>query len=83
MLWAKNRLQKSRPRLFAEFIDLFPMGAKGRKFAEFLIFVAVGTFIGFYVAVPTNPQQAITAGFAWTSLFSVRKDSERKPEKRP
>ena len=72
MLWAKIRLQKLKPKLFAELVDLIPCDEKKRRFIEFVIFVSIGTFIGIYVVSPATPQQAVAAGFAWTGLFSVK-----------
>jgi hypothetical protein len=78
MLWAKIGRQKLRPYLFAELVDLLPLDLKFRRAIEFMIFIAVGTFIGIVVAVPTNPQQAITAGFAWTSVFSLAGEKKKR-----
>jgi hypothetical protein len=36
-------------------------------------FTALGCFIGIGILQPNNPQQAVTAGFAWTGLFAKMK----------
>jgi|ERR1700733_9079118 len=44
-----------------------------RYFANFAIFVFVGTIVGFLFPYPlTNFRQAMMAGFAWTTIFIHR-----------
>lgn len=40
---------------------------------EFILFIALGCFVGIAFADPGNSRQAITAGMGWTGVFVKRK----------
>jgi len=58
--------------------SLLPINSVLRSILEFLIFIILGVLIGIGFTNPKNPRQAITAGFAWTSVFgAVKKPTTR------
>jgi hypothetical protein len=55
-----------------DLVNLLKIEYKYRRAIQLLIFVALGCFVGIGVVEPENPRQAITAGFAWISIFSTQ-----------
>lgn len=78
LLWGTWGRTKLKAYVFSNVLGLFLSG-RAETVVEFLVFVAVGCVVGIGVMKPVNPQQAITAGLAWTGVF-VR--PENLPSKR-
>lgn len=51
---------------------LTKFGLAGRSLSavELLLFVTLGTVVGYSMTSPVNPAQALAAGFGWTAAFS-------------
>lgn len=57
-------------------LDLLPLSTATKNVMEPLIFTALGCLLGIAILQPVNPQQAVTAGFAWTGLFAKLKRTD-------
>ena len=58
---------------------MLPVSPKARSIVEFAAFLILGVVVGIGFAQPQNPRQALTAGFAWTSVFGgIKRRSEAK-----
>jgi hypothetical protein len=68
--WGPNAL---RVYGLSRIIDLLDVSDRTKRILELSAFVVLGCFIGIGVLQPTNPTQALTAGFAWTGLFGKLK----------
>jgi hypothetical protein len=44
---------------------------------EFIVFVALGCFLGIGLVEPTNMTQSFSAGFAWVGLFTTMDDPDK------
>lgn len=69
VLWGTWGKTKLKAFVLSNILKLFLTG-RTATVVEFLIFVVLGTLIGIGIAKPQNPQQAITAGLAWTSVLA-------------
>jgi hypothetical protein len=59
---------------------------RARPWVEFVVFIALGVFIGIAFADPKTSNQAMTAGLGWTGLMTqAEQQSARKPvtERKP
>ncbi len=74
VLWGTWGKTKLRAFVLSNIVRLFLTG-RAETVVEFSIFVIVGCVVGIGLVKPVNPQQAITAGLAWTGAF-VRPDYE-------
>ncbi len=59
----------------SDMIGLLPWDVKARRWIEFGIFILLGCAVGIGFTEPTNPRQALTAGFGWTSLLAFSRPS--------
>lgn len=57
----------------SQVIELLEVSDRTKRALELLTFTALGCFVGIGVLQPTNPTQALTAGFAWTGVFAKLK----------
>jgi hypothetical protein len=71
--WCKWGPNKLRAYALSSIVELLPLSPGWRSVIEVVTFTALGCFIGIGVLQPVNPQQALTAGFAWTGLFAKLK----------
>jgi len=74
--WCKWGPDKLRVYGLSKIVELLPIDNRWKRIIELLAFTVVGCFVGIGVLQPINPQQALTAGFAWTGLFAKM----RKPD---
>ena len=72
ILWCREGPGKLKIYYFSEIVDRLPLHPNARYFIQLLLFLTVGTIVGLALTQPVNPRQAITAGLAWTALFSKR-----------
>jgi len=70
VFWGKTGRTALRAYVLSELVDLTGVTGKWRHAAEFLIFVILGCIVGLAVVDPRTAVQALTAGFAWTGVFS-------------
>lgn len=71
--WCKWGPDKLRVFALSRIIDLLPVNPLLRAILELVVFTALGCFLGIGLLQPVNPQQAVTAGFAWTGAFATMK----------
>jgi len=71
VFWGKWGRTELKTYGLSRFVRMFCKG-KPATCIEFLIFVMLGCLVGIGVTSPQNPQQAITAGFGWTGIFTHR-----------
>lgn len=76
VLWGTWGRQRLKPFIFSNIIRLFFSGPKVYVI-EFITFMIVGCVVGIGLTKPINPQQAFTAGLAWTGALA-RPDNESK-----
>jgi hypothetical protein len=69
VLWGTWGRTKLKALVLSNIIRLFLSG-RTEAVVEFLIFVILGTLVGIGLVKPVNPEQAITAGLAWTGVFA-------------
>lgn len=69
VLWGTWGRTKLKAFVLSSIIRLFLTG-RAEAVVEFVVFVILGCIIGIGVVRPVNPQQAITAGLAWTGVFA-------------
>ena len=69
IFWGRWGYKRLRPFVLADLIALLPGSHMQKTALEFLIFVALGCFVGIGIVDPQTPAQAISAGFGWTGLF--------------
>jgi hypothetical protein len=75
--WCKWGPDKLRAYALSRILDLFPLNPRWRGIIEVLTFTVLGCFLGIGILQPVNPQQAVTAGFAWTGIFArLKKPNE-------
>jgi hypothetical protein len=68
--WGRSRLQAY---VLSDLVTLLGLGPRARAVTEFVIFLVVGCLVGIGVTNPSNPTQALTAGFGWTGFFAKRR----------
>ena len=68
-VWGRTKL---KPYILSDVIELLPW-KKYHPLLEFLMFLIIGCVVGIGFADPTNPRQALTAGFGWTGAIARRK----------
>jgi hypothetical protein len=73
VFWGKWGRRKLQPFVLPSLLDVLPLRGKWRAALEFIIFVALGCLVGIGAANPINGVQALTAGFAWTGVFTHHK----------
>ncbi len=56
-----------------DLVALIPVGVRLRRLLEFILFLCLGCIIGIGFTDPSNPRQALTAGFGWTGLLAMSK----------
>ena len=77
-LWGTWGKTKPKAFLLSNIIRLFLSG-RADVVVEFVIFVVLGCVVGIGIVKPMNPQQAITAGLAWTgALARPENDSSKR-----
>jgi hypothetical protein len=69
VLWGTWGRTKLKPFVLSNVLGLFLTG-RAQIVVEFFVFVAIGCVVGIGLVKPVNPQQAITAGLAWTGAFA-------------
>jgi hypothetical protein len=57
---------------------MLPLSKQVRSLIEFLVFIVLGVLVGIAFTQPQNPRQALTAGFAWTSVFGSIKGRQQR-----
>lgn len=67
--WGRTRL---RVYILWDVVRLLPVKGRSRATVEFLVFVTLGCIVGIGIVQPTSPMQALSAGLAWTGIFSHR-----------
>ncbi len=68
--WCKWGPDKLRAYGLRRLLDVLPISETAKSIIEPLIFTVLGCFLGIAILQPVNPQQAVTAGFAWTGVFA-------------
>jgi hypothetical protein len=51
-----------------DLVRRLPVGSNMQYYIQFILFIAIGSFVGIAFTQPSNAAQAIAAGLAWTSL---------------
>ena len=72
VLWCREDPKSLKVYYLGDLVDKLPGSATFKYFAQFVVFVSMGTLIGLALTQPINPQQSITAGLAWTTIFARR-----------
>lgn len=74
LFWSKIGPKKSKVYVLSDLLTAFSLqeGSNLRIVIEFALFVGFGILIGIGVTEPTTVPQALTAGFAWTSMVTKR-----------
>ena len=80
VIWAKMGRAKLKAYVLSDIVNRLPLSVKLRSLIEFIIFVTLGCAVGIGVAQPTNARQALTAGIAWTSFFSIPRAIKKSPK---
>jgi hypothetical protein len=62
----------------SDMVTLLPWNRGIRTILEFVIFIVLGCVVGIGFTEPSNPRQALTAGFGWTSLLAVGKNTKEQ-----
>jgi hypothetical protein len=70
VFWCKWGPDKLKAFALSRVVELLPFSPRTKAIIEVLVFTALGCLIGIGVLQPTNPTQALTAGFAWTGVFA-------------
>jgi hypothetical protein len=78
VFWGKMGRTKLKAYVLSDVLDRLPVRPNTQYLIEFFIFVILGCVVGIGITQPTNARQAITAGIAWTGIFSAPR-STRKP----
>ena len=76
MFWGFKGRTKLRVFTLSDVLEKLIAKDRFRHLLEFAVFIALGCFVGIGITDPKNPQQALTAGLAWTGVFS---SSSRRP----
>jgi hypothetical protein len=80
VIWGKMGRTKLKAYVLSDVVNRLPLGIKFRSLIEFIVFVTLGCAVGIGVAQPTNARQALTAGIAWTSFFSIPRGTNKSPK---
>lgn len=74
LFWSKIGPKKSKVYVLSDLLTACSLreGSNLRVVIEFVLFVGFGILIGIGVTGPTTIPQALTAGFAWTSVVAKR-----------
>lgn len=73
VFWGKNGRTKLKVYYLSNVLDMVGLqDGRLRKLVEFGIFIFLGCLIGIGVTKPGSVPQALTAGFAWTGVFTKR-----------
>ena len=69
MLWAKWSQKRSKVFILADVIELFcEKDSQTARQLEFIVFIALGCFVGIVMVEPATIRQAFAAGLGWTSF---------------
>lgn len=73
VFWGRTGRVKLKVYYLSYLFDMikFPEGSR-RQVIEFVLFIALGCFVGIGIAKPSTVAQSLTAGFAWTSFVAKR-----------
>ena len=72
IFWGRWGHTKLRAYVLSDLLDMIPIKAEIRVGIEFVIFLALGVFVGIGITSPTNATQAIAAGLGWTGLLAKK-----------
>jgi len=78
IFWSVKGRTKLKAYGLSEVFGHLPLSINQRYLLEFLVFVTLGCVVGVGITQPVNVRQALTAGIAWTSLFSTSRASTTK-----
>ena len=71
VLWARwGQRRELRIVFLEEGINVLPVSRSWKRAIGMLLFITVGGYIGAAIYDPTTAMQALTAGFAWTAVFT-------------
>jgi hypothetical protein len=75
--WARWGRERLRVFGLARVLEMIPMSPIAQARVEFIVFVALGCFLGIGLVEPTNMTQSFSAGFAWVGLFTTMDDPDK------
>jgi hypothetical protein len=73
LLWIRLMVKKPTTEILglSKFLAIYVTDKKTRKRLEPPMFIAIGILVAAGIVHPTDPGQAIAAGFGWTALVST------------
>lgn len=75
VFWGISGRNKLKPFILCDLIEYLPISAHAKEIVGFFVFIALGCIVGIGFTDPSNPRQALTAGFGWTGAFARPKKS--------